>query len=280
MSEKLDEAAASCSIKPGVEKVSPHRLAFEEAATVRKRGRKVMLRREVEAMSYAQRHTSIPIPSVMQVLLDDASADKDESWILMERLPGRRLDAAWPDMTDEARAVTLQHLRSYLKQLHHLKPSSSTITSSSGSTHGKEEEEECWIGSVSRGPAYDHRLSSRFTVGPFASVAEFHDFLVAPVKQCPRPEWVAKYRGQLSDHYQVHFAHADLSWENILVDASTGDVTGILDWEMAGFWPEWWEYRKALFGGRTGESWWVGIVSSVMKAYPSETDTDMDLEMF
>ena len=84
------------------------------------------------------------------------------------------------------------------------------------------------------------------TCGPFASVAEFHDYLVAPVQRCPRPDWVAKDRKQLPDTYEICFAHADLSWENILVDASTGKVNAILDWEMAGFWPEWWEYRKGI----------------------------------
>lgn len=170
-------------------------------------------------MAYVQSHTSIPVPTVIQVFLDEESRE-DLSFILMERLRGRQLDTAWPDMTDAARAVTLQQLQYYLEQLQQLKPSSSA--------HGNKDGES-WIGSVSGGPAYDHRLTSRFSVGPFASVAEFNDFLVAPVKQCPRPEWVVKYRGQLPDHYQVHFAHADLSWENILVDGSTGNITGILD---------------------------------------------------
>jgi hypothetical protein len=117
------------------------------------------------------------------------------------------------------------------------------------------------------------------TCGPFASVADFHDFLVAPVRQCPGPELVAKYRSQLPDTYDIRFSHADLSWENILVDVSTGRVTGILDWEMAGYWPEWWEYRKALFGSRS-QLWWIKLLKEVMTEYSRETEIDMELEMF
>jgi hypothetical protein len=117
------------------------------------------------------------------------------------------------------------------------------------------------------------------TCGPFTSVAKFHDFIVGPVKNCPRPEWVAKYRNMLSDDYHVIFAHADLSWENILLDPTTGFITGIVDWEMAGFWPEWWEYRKALFGSRS-RPWWIKILGQVMKEYRLETEVDMELEMF
>jgi hypothetical protein len=36
-----------------------------------------------------------------------------------------------------------------------------------------------------------------------------------------------------------HFSHGDLSSWNILVDPDTGAVTGVIDWEMAGFRPAW-----------------------------------------
>jgi hypothetical protein len=36
-----------------------------------------------------------------------------------------------------------------------------------------------------------------------------------------------------------HFAHGDLSDWNILIDPDTGAVTGLIDWEMAGFRPAW-----------------------------------------
>ena len=219
-------------------------------------------------MEYARRHTSIPIPAIRKVGLDDRSDDAD-GYILMERLPGIQLGEAWPDMSSEARSEAVRQLRSYMEQLHNVCPSS-------GGGGGDPE----WIGSVSGGPAFDHRLSNMFTCGPFASVADFHDFLVAPVKECPRPDWVAKYRSQLPDTYGICFAHADLSWENILVDPLTGHVNGILDWEMAGFWPEWWEYRKALFGSRC-QPWWTALLRQIMVAeYPKETDVDMELEMF
>lgn len=42
-----------------------------------------------------------------------------------------------------------------------------------------------------------------------------------------------------SNHDRFHFAHGDLSSFNILIDPSTGAVTGIIDWEMAGFRPAW-----------------------------------------
>jgi hypothetical protein len=66
---------------------------------------------------------------------------------------------------------------------------------------------------------------------------------------------------------------------NILLDPEIGNVNGILDWEMAGFWPDWWDYRKALFGSRS-QPWWMDVLKEIMTGYPGETEVDMDLEMF
>ncbi|CAH0034479.1 unnamed protein product [Clonostachys rhizophaga] len=235
-------------------------LASKPSKPFRKQAYSFRLRREAEAMNYVRSHTSIPVPSILDMHF--GVSDHEPGWILMERVPGRQLDEAWPIMSETARAQTISELQSYVCQLRRLRPSGPG-----------------WIGSCSGGPAYDHRLDNMATCGPFASVAEFHDFLVGPVKNCPRPEWVAKYRNMLPDNYRITFAHADLSWENVLLDPTTGSVTGIVDWEMAGFWPEWWEYRKALFGSRSRQ-WWIEIVKQIMKEYQHETEADMELEMF
>lgn len=209
------------------------RLDFEGADRVRKWGSAPLLRREVEPMNYVHAHTSIPVPKILDSHFED-DADDDKSWILIQKPPGLQLGSAWPDMDAGARQETTRQLKSHLQQLHRLHPPRAG-----------------WIGSVSRGPAFDHRLSNMSTCGPFTSVSEFHDFLAAPVRSSPRPEWFEKYRSQLADTYGVRVSHADLLGENILLDPSTGNVTGVLDWEMAGFWPEWWEFRKALFGSRS-----------------------------
>ncbi|KIP07758.1 hypothetical protein PHLGIDRAFT_408172 [Phlebiopsis gigantea 11061_1 CR5-6] len=43
-----------------------------------------------------------------------------------------------------------------------------------------------------------------------------------------------------------HFSHGDLSDTNILVDKETGEITGLIDWEVSGFRPAW------LAAGRAG----------------------------
>jgi hypothetical protein len=48
------------------------------------------------------------------------------------------------------------------------------------------------------------------------------------------------------DQEIFHLAPGDFSSYNILIDPDTGAVTGIIDWEMAGFCPAW----LAAVGGR------------------------------
>jgi aminoglycoside phosphotransferase len=252
------------SIAPQLKKVEMlTRVTFERTDTIRKCGDAFKLLREVEAMQFVQSRTSIPLPRVLDTNIIENDV-KDQSWIIMERLAGIELGKAWPGMSENARARTIKELQSYLEQLHAIRPPA---------------HETAWIGSCSKGPAYDHRLNNMSTCGPWASVGEFHDFLVGPVKASPRPDWVAKFRCKLPDSHNITFAHADLSWENILVEPDSGKVTGILDWEMAGFWPRWWEYRKALYGARS-QSWWRDILGKITEEYREETDNDMDLEMF
>ncbi|KAL1838296.1 hypothetical protein VTJ49DRAFT_2836 [Mycothermus thermophilus] len=143
-------------------------------------------------------------------------------------------------MSKDARAEMLRDLRLYLGELHSIRPNSTP-----------------WIGSCSGSPVYDHQIDNLTTCGPFRSVGEFHDLLVAPVKDSPRPDWAAKYRSQLPDTHEIRFAHGDLSWENILVDPKTGKITAIPDWEMA-----------------------AGVVGEVMTEYRQETEANMDLEVF
>lgn len=51
------------------------------------------------------------------------------------------------------------------------------------------------------------------------------------------------------------FAHADISGENVLVDAESRRVTGILDWERQDFDLSGGIIEKILGGGRRCDTW-------------------------
>ena len=87
------------------------------------------------------------------------------------------------------------------------------------------------------------RIRRATPIGPFADEAAFSQWLRWPDDPARRG-------------HRILFTHADLNPRNILVDkvtradGSTGwAVTGIVDWENSGYYPEYWEYTKALFEG-------------------------------
>ena len=43
----------------------------------------------------------------------------------------------------------------------------------------------------------------------------------------------------------VKFTHQDIQHHNILMEEA-GQITGLLDWKPAGWYPEFWEYTTAL----------------------------------
>lgn len=238
--------------------LTPGQRVDQESDVIRKRGTDFQIQRELEAIAFVRKHTSIPVPTIL-----DAQLCSNESCMLMQRALGTCLETAWPQMHEKAKAKTTKQLEAYFKQLRDI----------------PQPEAAGWVGSCNKGPAYDHRLNNGFPCGPFTSLSEFHDFIVAPVQRCPRPQLATVYRKRLSDDYQVHFAHADLSYEHVFVDQDTGDVTAIIDWEMAGFWPAWWEYRKALYCSRQ-QRWWMDLVDRIMPSYMEELEIDSDLEAF
>jgi thiamine kinase-like enzyme len=53
------------------------------------------------------------------------------------------------------------------------------------------------------------------------------------------------YTGMLSQHsHEILFTHGDISPRNIMV--RDGHIAAIIDWQYAGWYPEYWEFVKAL----------------------------------
>ncbi|KAK4139930.1 kinase-like domain-containing protein [Dichotomopilus funicola] len=81
------------------------------------------------------------------------------------------------------------------------------------------------VGSVDGGPFCDCRLPSSLLWGPFCTTRDFHQALANESNSRPV------------------LTHGDLSCLNILIEGD--DVVGIVDWEIAGWLPPYWEYTCA-----------------------------------
>ena len=69
--------------------------------------------------------------------------------------------------------------------------------------------------------------------------------------------------------HDVLLTHSDIAPRNILV--RDGKIVAILDWELSGFYPEYWEYVKALYLPDWEDSWIrERVVDKIMKPYHIE----------
>ncbi|KAK2750248.1 hypothetical protein FQN55_002393 [Onygenales sp. PD_40] len=180
---------------------------------------------ETEAMQFIAANTTIPVPKVYATRWSDSPTTKS-SQIVMEYIPGESLDEAWGKLTHDQRMSICHTLRDYLSQLQRLKSKTNRIEAANG-------------GPVTVGLRFPRRG------GPFDSEEAFNDFLVGK-RGNEFPSTFRRYaRAAMSDGHEIHFAHGDFSPRNIMVDEN-GEVKAVLDWERAGWYPEYWDQNRML----------------------------------
>ncbi|KAL1970916.1 hypothetical protein VTN77DRAFT_2750 [Rasamsonia byssochlamydoides] len=159
---------------------------------------------------------------------------------------GETLEKRWDSLTAEQKAAFREQLRSMVVLLRKLKQAQS----------------DQFIGHIARQPLHDviFIANSCPPAGPFATVRDFHDwFAWLPCRHNPNPpSAVNPMRQGLPDNADIVFSHGDLHRSNILIapcPSSPGglSVCAIVDWQQAGWYPEYWEYAKARGTTRIGD---------------------------
>lgn len=174
---------------------------------------------EAQTLRFIAANTTIPVPKVHDVRWQDGKVLE----IVMDYMPGKRLDEAWNTLDLDQKLSIADELHSYLSQLRDLKGD--------------------YIGAVDRGKAFIGRRAS-IEGGPFESELQFNEFILGDLVRSA-PGLIRHYaKFALTDNHEIVFTYADFAPRNILVER--GRVTAILDWEDAGWYPEYWEYIKVL----------------------------------
>ncbi|POR35819.1 Uncharacterized protein TPAR_03986 [Tolypocladium paradoxum] len=167
------------------------------------------LESEAKTIAFVREHCpQIPLPDVVYEYIDG-----DKSFLILKRVPGRTLRDAWADLSSASRNCILATVVDFCEAM-------ATQTA------------PC-LQSVTGGPIDEPYLSpdGARPFGPL-TVQQGISYFSATLAESA-PDWGAEF----------HFYHADLGPSNIMVSAA-GAVTGILDWELAGFFPRFWISTK------------------------------------
>jgi hypothetical protein len=112
-----------------------------------------------------------------------------------------------------------------------------------------------YVGSVDRGPCTDHlwNYNEDLPGGPFEHASHFHETIIILYHKRYPNNFSTFLRSLYPVNTRIFFTHGDLASRNIMV--SDGHITGIIDWVFAGWYPEYWEYVKSLYGISWSSQW-------------------------
>lgn len=208
---------------------------------------------EYTSMLYLEKHhPEIPAPRPKGLLAIEGTA-----YIFMSYIPGITLNRVWKNLCEGQKISIRNQLDQILLKLrdfHH--------------------PEGMPLGGVCEEGCKDTRRHTRYSKAPIFNDAGFDDFIFSnphfgsPVYIRTLRQLAARQPSRLS------FCHGDLRPDNIVVqvgDEGKYQVTGLLDWEKSGLYPEYFECVKATSTMSTSEmdDWFIFLPKSACPStYP------------
>ncbi|KAG6113870.1 hypothetical protein E4U31_007640 [Claviceps sp. LM219 group G6] len=198
------------------------------------------LANEFAALQLVRRHTNIHVPSAL-----DLVSDSKDSYLLTTTVRGVPLGRCIDTLSHDEVTTLVGDLQECLLELRAIPKEVSpkyAITNVLGTA--------CYDGRLIIGSEYDAARGDYF--GPFVDEDDFNNTL----RCIPLPNVVH------SSGHEIVLTHGDLNTRNIMM--YNGRLSGIIDWETCGWFPDYWDYTKAHFITKLHRRW-LRIVDAVFK---------------
>lgn len=196
--------------KKGIWSIGNHLLLKDEPAD--------QAGKDTVSVEFLRQHTSIPLAPQVFSSKDD---ENNRLFTLVGRVEGRTLADIWRTLTEEDVLRYAKEVAGYIMQLRNLH--SETM----GTVDG-ELLRDRW---VLLGAQQDHVIGA-------TEEEWWQDRLMPRLRGCS-PETLKELKEGLPKCGPYTFTHGDLNAQNIIIN--NGHVAAIIDWELAGFYPVWWE---------------------------------------
>ncbi|PAV17814.1 kinase [Pyrrhoderma noxium] len=250
----------SCSLKSWLWRLW---LSFPDAVRARPE--------EALATEFVRRHTTIPVPKVLDVIYDTfiGEAFHGKSFIMITKeIPGRPLYGVSPKFrihtaTPEQKETFKNTLFDWLTQLRSIPP-----------PHPHK------ISGFLGGGLRSYRIESGIRVGPYKNPAELHgqNFCGARADVPGMAEDPIRMQRLIDERpnkkYRICLTHGDLQPHNLLVD-DAGRPCGLVDWECASWMPEYWELTSAVRMYLQRDEDWCEIWRSMFPEYEDDLDVEI-----
>jgi serine/threonine protein kinase len=207
-------------------------------------------RSQADMMHYAATH-GVLAPKIRGVY--DVITKRPIARVMVsERVPGVPLVDVWQTMSQEEQNSIKEQLRG---QIQHMR----TLV-------------QPYIGRIDRQPTRNiYNTTFIRHCGPFEDEKAFDNWCLERLHGGALQRWKWKNvleRQRRKSTGRFVLTHGDLSPRNIMVDGGT--ITGIIDWELSGFYPEYVEYTFAIGLGPGIEELWTPVLKEVLEPCSSE----------
>lgn len=235
------EASFAAADKGAILLDLPRRKVFRLDKKIIKFGKDIDIH-EAEAMLFVAANLDIPVPKVLKTETYDGT-----TLIEMQLIAGRTLQEVWPSLSHEDKESIAKQLNIMIEKMRSI--------------------QGAYIGSLQHGPAIDMRISVA-RGGPFDCEADFNVFLLGnTVRKTPKIHH-HMLRTVMSTEHRIVLTHGDLNPHNILIEDAK--IVGLLDWEAAGFYPEYWEFVQFFRNIDSSVDWYEYANSIFTQTYPQE----------
>jgi aminoglycoside phosphotransferase (APT) family kinase protein len=197
--------------------------------------------------------------------------DSDKLYIVMQYLPGEDLRSLWPQLNNDEKISITAMIREVFDKMRSVQPPE-------------------YFGSVKETgvphPYFYSKEHDQTLTGPFERESDLN---AAMAKRCmmireenTRRDWLpAFFERHLPSSLQNHcptFTHSDFHRENVIISQSPADdgsarqfhVRGIVDWELAGWYPSYWEYAACFVSFLWNDVDWPEYVDMILDPWPKE----------
>ncbi|XEV07518.1 hypothetical protein FSHL1_012805 [Fusarium sambucinum] len=223
-----DESEPEDEIEPGsviLHQLFNRKVILQADKTVVKVGKRIPLG-EAEVLKVAV-NAGIPGPSVRHT----CTTSNGEGCTTMDYIQGETLKTLWPDMSLEQKKDMAQQIRQIVEKMRSITPPASYIGACDGTgirdtrVHFTYHSSPCHDESP---PCHDEKA--------------FNEYLLSALYETTPPLVREAFSRRLRTGHRVVFSHYNLAPRNILV--KEGKIQELVDWEDAGWYPEYWEYVK------------------------------------
>lgn len=222
-----------------------HRKVFRWCDAIIKIGRNVRTY-EADVLRFLREQTTVPVPKVYGDFTFHGT-----HVVIFEYVEGMPLSEVWPTTSHDDKLEISRQLRQILQTLR--------------------ENRQNYIGGIGNTVAVDSR-KFMFTGGPFATERQFNTFLRSDLISPARGRFLSMFQKIMNTNHDIVLTHGDLNLRNIIVHGR--QIKALIDWENAGWYPEYWEYVK-FFGALDDPGLDDYIDEIFLQTYPQELANDL-----